>query len=328
MALARSLRDRLRRWSLRRTGPDAGPVELTDRRVYILPTRAGLSFGVVLLTMLLGSLNYSNNMGFALVFILASLLVVSMVHCQRNLTGLRIALAGGAPVFAGERLQCEIQVSNPGSGPRWQICAGPGTADAVGIDVPPGQTAVLRVQLPTRRRGRMACPAVALSTRYPLGFFRAWTWLHPDLELLVYPRPAGRGPEPRPQSGPRPDEAGLAVRGVDDFAGLRPLEPGEPPSRIAWSVYARTGELLTKDYRSGAGPAWLDWDDVPGSDTEARLSTLARMAEDAHAAGRTFGLRLPGQTIAPGAGRAHLHQCLRALALFEAPAEASRAGEG
>jgi len=89
----------MRQWARRRQGPDGDFVELHPGRVYILPTRSGLVFGLVFFTMLLGALNYSNNMGFALAFVLTAVAVISIHHCQRNLAGLRLSVSGCAPVF-------------------------------------------------------------------------------------------------------------------------------------------------------------------------------------------------------------------------------------
>ena len=97
-----------------------------------------------------------------------------------------------------------------------------------------------------------------------------------------------------PPAGADFENAGESVRGTDEFVGLRPPLPGESLSRIAWKAWARTGQLLAKDYRSGAGSAWLDWNAIPATDPEERLSLLTRLVIDAEAAGQFFGLRLPG----------------------------------
>jgi uncharacterized protein (DUF58 family) len=287
---------------------------LGQRRVYILPTRMGLAFGLVLFTMLLGALNYSNNMGFALAFILSSITVASIHQCQRNLAGLELRLAACPPAFAGEFLQCDLRITNPGSGRRWQVAAGPVDADGPAVDIGPGETATLRLLLRTTRRGLLACPGLRVSTRYPLGLFEAWGWLHPDRELLVYPRPADSAPHAMPLAGGAEAESGGPLRGTEDFVGLCQPVPGESPSRMAWKTLARGGPLLAKDYRAGVFPTWLDWHVLPDGDPEARLSRLTRLALDAEAAGQPFGLRLPGLEIPPATGGGHLHRCLLALA--------------
>jgi len=62
---------------------------------------------------------------------------------------------------------------------------------------------------------------------------------------------------------------------------------------------------------------WLDWDSLPHSDTETRLSQLCRWVLDAEAGSCRYGLRLPGQHIPLNRGDAHKHLCLQALALYE-----------
>ena len=68
----------------------------------------------------------------------------------------------------------------------------------------------------------------------------------------------------------------------------------------------------------GSSHVWLDWDATVGADPEARLSRLCRWVIDAEAAGARYGLRLPGNQIAPGNGPTHYHRCLSALALYPA----------
>lgn len=314
--LPRLLRRHLQRWAERRQGSDGDIVDLHQGRVYILPTRTGLVFGIVFFTMLLGALNYSNNMGFALAFLLTAIAVVSIHHCQRNLAGLQLSIGGCAPVFAGELLECTLHVTNPGSGPRWQIAAGRATEKTPAVDLPAGASAELLLRLPTDTRGRLRCPAIRVSTRHPLGLFESWAWLHPRRELLVYPRPSASVAVRLPPAAPDFDNAGESVRGTDEFVGLRTPVPGESLSRMAWKAWARTGELLAKDYRSGAGSSWLDWDELPAGDPEERLSLLTRLIIDAEAEGRLFGLRLPGVALPPMAGQDHFHRCLAVLASY------------
>ena len=177
----------MQRWFRRRQGPDGDVIELHQRRIYILPTRTGLVFGLVFFTMLLGALNYSNNMGFALAFLLTAVTVVSIHHRQRNLAGLRLTVEGCAPVFAGELIECGVRIVNEGRSctladqrrTGWRV-------DATGRPRRRRQrsAAALPADVPARRT---ACPVIRVSTRYPFGLFEAWAWLYPDRELMVYP---------------------------------------------------------------------------------------------------------------------------------------------
>ncbi len=311
------LRHWMQRWLRRRQGTDGEVARLDPRRVYILPTRSGLLFSVVLFTMLLGSLNYSNNMGFALAFILMAVVVVSIHHCQRNLVGLQVSIGRCPPVFAGEPLECTLHLHNPGRMPRWQIAAGPAAERTAAVDIPAGGSATLQLRLKTDTRGRWLCPPIRLSTRHPLGLFESWAVLHPEHTLLIYPHPAASAPAPSSLAEPDAEESGDAGRGTDDFAGLRPPLPGESWSRMAWKSWARSGVLLAKDYRGGAGVRWLRWDEMPTRDVETCLSMLTRLIVDAHTDGQPFGLQLPGVELPVGAGPAHFHRSLAVLATWE-----------
>ena len=63
-------RARMARWIRKRQGPDTLPLTLSRRRLYILPTRAGLGFGILLLLMLIAGLNYANSTALFLTFLL------------------------------------------------------------------------------------------------------------------------------------------------------------------------------------------------------------------------------------------------------------------
>jgi len=296
-------------------------VTLRRGRIYILPTGLGVAFGLMLFGMLLGSLNYGNNLGLALTFLLAALGVVAMHACHRNLEQLIARPAGTEPPFAGQDAVFRIAVANPGPLPRLDLEAAAAVASAGALPLPVaagGETA-FELRVPTRRRGSVVLDRVEIATRYPWGLFRAWAVLHPAQHCLVYPRPATDAPPPIPQPGS--PGGGSARRGDDDFAGLKDYHPGDPPKHIAWKAYARADELLVKEF-SGEAEATpvFDLAAAPGADLEARLAVMARWIVDAHARGLAFGLRLPGEEIGPAPGDAHRARCLAAIARFDAPA--------
>lgn len=110
----------------------------------------------------------------------------------------------------------------------------------------------------------------------------------------------------------------LQREGAEDFYGLRQYQSSDPPRHVAWKSFARTDELLTKQYASFADRrVWLDWDLLSGLETEARLSRLCYWVLQLAATSNEYGLRLPGQEIPPGRGEQHRDAVLKALALFE-----------
>ena len=306
-------------WARRRQGEDAHDVALARRRIYILPTRFGAIFGVMVFAMLLGSINYGASLAFALTFLLAGLGLVVMHHCHNNLLGAHIKFLGAAPVFAGERAEFRLAVGSASTAPRYEIELVQAGHRAGPVDVAPGATAILRLGIDTERRGWARLERFAVETRHPGRLLRAWTWIHMDARCLVYPRPA-------PPGRPLPDGVGYGSvgkpsSGDEDFAGLRAAAVGDPPQRIAWKAFARNGQLLLKQFAAGdRAPCLLDWEMLAGLDAEARLSQLARWCIDADAEGRALGLALPGARIPLGTGPRHLAACLEALAVFDADA--------
>lgn len=317
-----TLREFFIRWALRVRPPEASPVVLSQRRVYVLPTRAGIGFAAALVVMLLGAINYNLSLGYALTFLLAGLGVVTILHTFRNLAHLSITPGRSDPAFAGEMARFTLLLHNSRSDERRQIhlALDQGATDIV--DVPPHGTAAAKMALGAKQRGWLALPRATIETRWPLGLIRAWAYAVPDMRCLVYPKPAtGIVPMP-PTAGGRSGDLARTVAGNEDFISLRGHQQADPPRHIAWKTAARLGvdaPLMTKQYAEPAARTiCFDWDELPAAlAVEERLSLLTRWVIDAHATGMSWGLRLPGAKLAPASGEAHLHDCLKRLALHE-----------
>lgn len=305
-------------WARKRQGPDAATgITLNHRRIYILPTKHGAAYGLVVFAMLLGSINYSASLGYGLTFLLTGLGLVIMHHSHNNLLNLRLRFAGAPAVFANERAKFKISVANQGRLLRSEIEVSDTKGGSRPIDLEPGDAAIVEITLPAPRRGWLELERFSVATQFPGNLFRAWAWVHMSARCLVYPQPSPPGrPIPDVQDG---EEAGrrVAPSGAD-FFGLRSAVASDSPKRIAWKAYARSDELLVKQFAGNEHQAhMLDWDSLPDLDTEAKLSQLTRWCLDAAEVSRKFGLRLPAQTIQPNRGLEHLHECLTALALFD-----------
>ena len=304
-----------------RAAPERGPVFLSQRRVYILPTRQGVLFGAALLLMLIGSINYQLSLGFILTFLLAGMGIVAILHTYRNLAHLSVSAGRVEPAFVGGAVRFHLHIDNATRFDRVAIDAHCGGAVAT-VDVPRGGGASATLALAAARRGWLRLPRVTVETRYPVGLFRAWSYVQPDARALVYPRPDDSS-LPLPTFVPDRGDAAHAGVGSDDFATLRPYQLGDSPRHIAWKSAARDGQLLTKVFTGrGAAELWLDFGALPAVlGVEGRLSRLTRqvlLAEEAHVA---YGLRLPGRELGPDLGESHCDACLKALALFELPAD-------
>lgn len=313
------VRDRIGDWIFPPRGPEPGPVVLGQRRVYILPTRGGLGFGVTLLLMLIGSINYNLSLGFILTFLLAGTGTVSMLHTWRNLAHVSLRPGKSQPVFAGDLARFRISIRNPGRVPRTSLAIQLKERIAVYFDVPADADDMVETTMPATRRGLMSPGRFRIFTTYPLGLFYAWANVDLELSCLVYPKPES-GNVPLPPAQAASGEGSASGTGEDDFAGLRTYHPGDSPRRIAWKAAARSDAFLTKQFSgSAAAQLWLDFGDIPDAlGLEAKLSRMARWVIESEAAGLRFGLRLPQLELEPATGSAHRGRCLQALALYQA----------
>lgn len=309
------------RWLFRLGRDEDLPIVLSQRRIFIVPSAAGLLFAAVLLVMAVGAINYNLSLGHALVFLLAGLGLVAMVHTFNNLFGLRLRPGRCEAVFAGETAHFPLLVDNPRQLSRRALeFSFPGQPAAL-LDLAPGSQATVAVPFVAQSRGRLDPGRVTLSTRYPLGLFRAWSYPHPPFSCLVYPRPL-RTPLPPSSAGNQADSR-QGDGGDEDFAGLRARQVSDPTRHIAWKAVARRTDdqpLLVKQFAGGASEElWLTWSMTPAdADPELRLSMLAgwlQIAEEQH---QRYGLSLPGKHFSPALGEAQRARCLRALALFGA----------
>lgn len=297
--------------------PVSGPVELTQRRVFILPTRSGLGMVLTILLLLLVAFVYNNNLAYMLGFLLASIFFVSILHTFKGLAGLVVQAGYVQPVFAGESAGFPVTVSNPGRQPRMALSVTLEKEQVFDLDADESKT--LTLYAATQKRGWQTIPTVTFACLYPLGIFRAWSPIRLDCKALVYPKPSAISlPFPVYGGEQLSGQRQIDRSGRDDFNGIRSYQAGDPLRQIHWKAYAKGQGLFSKHYATqvGGSELWLDYEHTPGTHVEERLSQLCRWVVEAENAGLRYGLLIPGSKIAPDRGPKHYAACLEALALF------------
>lgn len=290
--------------------PEPLPIELHRRRIYIVPSAFGLGFSVLLLVMLVGALNYSNNAALLLTCLLGAASAASMLVAFRNLDGLRLELVRGSHAVAGEAMElvCTLQSARSRGAVRLDLAD-----DSIAFAVHANDVTRVSLRLPTHRRGWQPLPRLRLWTSWPLGMFRAWSWLHPDQSVLVWPRPEPAGPAPQAIAD---DARHMQLHRGEELAALRDYRAGDPQRHVAWKASARHDDLLVKDFEQPRSqPQWrLDWRHMHGLEAEARIARLARWLNEAQAQRTSYSLWLPGNDIGSGSGPQHYARCMDALA--------------
>jgi len=304
---------------LKRRYAQPGRNELDRKRIFILPTKFGFGFSITLFVMLMGSLNYNNSLGFMLTFLLGGVLLVTIFHTYRNLRHLKVHLVRAQPCFAGQIQRFDISLENPDVLARTAIVMSASRQEPVFSDVAGKGATDLTITLPSRKRGPSPLGILTIETRFPLGLYRAWSYINLDVAGIVYPAPATSGQFNFPAHSGEGDQDS-ARHGSEDFAGFRSYQAGDSARRIHWKGVARGGPVSTKQFsQPETEEIWFDWAQVPSTDPEEKLSILCRWILDAQGAGRNYGLSLPGCHIEPANGDEHQRLCLQTLALFSPP---------
>ncbi len=315
-AVKQHIKQRFQRWLDRRI-PVTRSVTLDQKRIFIFPSRPGRWFIVLLLVMLVAAINYQNNMAFALVFLLSSVFIITILHTFANLSGLTVTALRAAPVFVGDNAELPLQITRQGKKDYFDLEISWPDSEVRSITLSEHGDQNLSLHLPMSQRGLFKPGRLLIETFYPVGLLRAWTWLALDLEVIVYPRPlrCKMGSFSSSKSGDDDGEV-IANKGSDDFYQFQPYRPGDSLKHAFWKSYAKGQDLQTKEFAAYREQSlWLQWDDFSG-DEEQRLSKLCYWVLTLEKKNDEYGLRLPGVEIAPHHGEVHQAEVLKALALY------------
>lgn len=318
--LTRRIRSLFQSWLSKRI-PRSSSKRLSHRTLFILPTFTGVLFAGLLMVILVTAINYQSSLNFAVCFWLFSIGVVGMWVTYRNLSGLVLVAAHTQSKFVGETFSI-----------RFNMITGPLFRHSISFEFP-GQTPIevsckaneeknIALPLLAKSRGILEVPRFKISSRFPFGIFKVWSWVALDVKALAYPKPSDA-----PlvfDSGHDGDIANHVVvheakekSGDNDFYGLRSYQAGDSLKSIAWKQWAQERGLTTKVFDAEEGAScWLTWDMAKSSSVEERLSKLCGWLLQAHNQGLRYGLSLPGYDITPAFSEQHLEQCLEALALY------------
>lgn len=319
---------------------------LNARSVFILPTWQGVYVAFFLLAMLLGCINYNLSLGYMLTFFVFAVTLGAMSRTHQNLLGLKCELevvqAHQTPIFAGSTARIPLLLSNTSRlsklaitltlKRKGNVLANQARESHKTYALAAGETRTFALALHCPVRGLHPVPAFVLASDYPLGLWRAWSYVfHPDAAthaVWVYPAPCTPLPrlsylsnEPN-QSPPTntlyasPGHHGDAVSHLEatDAVSLR---------RIHWPSLAK-GQIAQRVLDSDTQVAQhvrLGFDGCTVRGLEAQLSQLCAGVLHCYAQGIAFTLQLDEQTTpADGSARndsAHLEACLQRLACYE-----------
>lgn len=293
---------------------DAQPLTLNQRRIFILPTWPGLGFAGLIVLLMLIAFVYNNNLAYMLAFLLGSVFFITILHTYQSLSGLTLQAGQTTPVFTGDQAGFVVKITNPTSVMRQHVQLNLKADEHFELKAHSQLQATLFGV--TSKRGWQTIGTVTISSRYPLGLFRAWSPIRFNSRVLVYPKPADQTVA-YPDTGAAQGQQGQFKKGGDEYYGLQGYQAGDSIKHLHWKAYAKGLGLHSKLYgQESSAEIWLDYSFAPGQSLEERISVMCRWVVDAEQAGLCYGFVLGGLRIEPSNGQAHYRQCLEALALF------------
>lgn len=306
----------------KRSGPFTGTIKLTRERVYILPTRSGLIFSVLLFILLIGSINYNKSLGFAFTFFLVGIGNVLLYSCWKNLAGLHLKSGGAPSIVSGQTASFCVQIENTDNVLRPSIHISQHGIEFEIADIAPLSIQQMHFKIKSLQRGWLNAGRFRLSTQYPAGLFVAWTWIDLSMRCLVYPKPVSDEKIMSLYTNAG-DESKQLENGNNEYDQLKKFSDGDNWRQICWKTAAKSNILYSKQFKGGTiQNQWINWFEIKANgqeinDVELKISIMARLVIDSHEQQHNYGLILPASRVEPAAGNVHFQQCMRLLALFD-----------
>lgn len=290
-------------------------------RVYILPTRFGLTFTLGAFFMILIGSAYENNLVNLLGFFMLAILFTAMIATHNNIQGLEISRVEATHGFSGEEIPVSLVVQNRTRSSKsncdFTIKGFEKIAqyDARAV-IEAGGDARLLASFKAGSRGLHPLKRFELSTTAPFGLFYAWQFQPSEAVAVVYPRRKGD----RTWRATDPSETGKTHRGLgaEDYKEHSPYASGDSLNRVDWKAFARGRDLMTKKFDEPVGEGLLfDYHRLSDASPETRLEQLAQWVDLAVSQGHLFTLTLPKKKLGPDQGLAFAHRAWAELAKFE-----------
>ncbi|MEN9559735.1 MAG: hypothetical protein RLZZ502_946, partial [Pseudomonadota bacterium] len=282
---------------------DPATLRLSQSRIYLLPTRRGWGFVLLLAVLLLIALNYAANLVFMLTFLLAGYLLTNFIIALQQLHKLELTFVPVPSVFMGDSLQLSMHLRNHHHRHRQGLCLDNGQATSAPHALAGKAETLISLHVTASRRGLYPIGRLCLSSTAPAGLVRAFCYLHHDYAALIYPKPEAFAP-PAPLSNhvQHTAQARLSHNHPPEAErnSLREFQAKDSPRDIAWQRYQPGQKLRTKyaEAESAQGHEHhLRYHDCGLAEHEARLSRLCAWVRQCQNSGSAFDLDLPACTL-------------------------------
>lgn len=292
---------------------------INRRKLYILPTRVGWYFVLILFALFAIAVKFDNQPAFVMLFMLVSVGMITMVYTHNNVIGLEMDVQPPSNIFCGESAIFPIIIKNNSQKPRhaiWLLSGG--FNQLASLDA--NEQRSFELKKPSTQRGYLQCEPTNVSSQFPIGIFFCWSKrFTPEQRCLVYPQPLNliAHPDSADQSGKQQAKISIQRDGAD-YAGMKNYQPGDRLRDIHWPSLAKTNKLISIQHEQQNNSSInLSWFSLPANlSVEDKLSQLCFWVIEAEQNTTQYQLEMPNQTIEYNRGLSHYHECLTVLALW------------
>ncbi|WP_165381051.1 DUF58 domain-containing protein [Pseudoalteromonas sp. CO325X] len=285
--------------------------------LYVLPSKLGLGFLLIAVLNFILAANYQNNLVQVVSYLMLVLVLMSLIQAYTNLKGLEVKFNNISDVFANQTPVLNITVCNNsrtsyGVKVTWQ-------GQCKEVERVSQDAQVVLVSGRKCSRGKYPATRLQISTGFPFGLAKVWSYLEPHAHYFVYPSAQAHNTALTYEASENQGEVNALKpqSGNEEFYALNEYKQGADYRRISWKHFAKREQLLVKEFVSYQDAQYmLDYASLQGS-VEQRLSAMAYSIEQAKSTQTKLALRIGSTQFDADNSPSHYTNALRALALFK-----------
>lgn len=298
---------------------------LKHNTTYIFPSKAGLGFlFVTLLNFILG-INYQNNLVLVMAYLMLVVMVFSLLTAYSNAQGLQVKYQNLTASYSPAPPLLNLQLKAASSSQAFSFIYD--NIAVATIDEITTEPKILQLPLPISQRGEYKPTLLKVLSQYPFGLVSVWSYMQLSESFYVYPKKLKPQHLPGSTSDARSASVGTykQTNGIDEFDSLKVHQTGMNINRVSWKHYAKTQQLMIKEFINLNEQSTLyDFNQLQG-DTESRLSQLSFLISEGREQKSRFSLVLADTYFsAPNDDLTmdqHYTDCLKAISRFNKTTE-------
>ncbi|MBH0027407.1 DUF58 domain-containing protein [Pseudoalteromonas sp. SWN29] len=292
-------------------------ITLEHRTIYVLPSSLGWYFVIVAILNFVMGINYQNNLILIMSYLMFVVIIIAVLMGYSNAKGLTVKFKDAFNSYSPQKPNIRFELQSPSVTQSINLTYQGTEQTQQHTDEVDSKTQLLTLNLPYSSRGKYAVQRIKIASNYPFGLITVWSYIQLQTDIFVYPSLEQVLSDTHTSMLDEQADKGISKEsGSEEFESLIPHLPEMGLQRISWKHYAKTQQLLVKEFADfKTANALFDFTLMNG-DTEQRLSQLCFLVCEATEQNTPFMLKLPSKTINTNTGLQHKQQCLALLCSF------------